>query len=359
MQQKRIRIKDIAKLAGVSAGTVDRVVHNQGNVSAKSREAVEKVLKEVNYRPNIHMSSISLKKMYHILFVSPKFSAGEYWDSIYTGILRTLDEFENIRLSFKKITYNQYDVYDCKRIYDKVLKTKCNAVIIGSIFQKETQDFCHQLDEKEIPYVFVDSNVENTSPVACFSSDHYTCGYLMGKIMNAVMHDNRDIGILQAMRIGNESANSTILRKNGFNAYLDECGIKRKIHRIPFNATEPEKNNDIFDAFFNENGNVGGIVVLNSRGHIMANYLSNRNIENIKLIGVDLTIPNIAALKKGSISALIGQNPKSQGFLAMRSLIEYLIFKLPIKVDNIMPLDIVTKETIDIYSEFKDLVYLM
>ncbi|HQB28933.1 MAG TPA: LacI family DNA-binding transcriptional regulator, partial [Paludibacter sp.] len=56
MQQKRIRIKDIAKLAGVSAGTVDRVVHNRGNVSAKSREAVEKVLKEVNYRPNIHMS---------------------------------------------------------------------------------------------------------------------------------------------------------------------------------------------------------------------------------------------------------------------------------------------------------------
>ena len=133
---------------------------------------------------------------------------------------------------------------------------------------------------------------------------------------------------------------------------------RKKIHRIPFNATEPEKNNDIFDAFFNENGNVGGIVVLNSRGHIMANYLSSRNIKNIKLIGVDLTIPNIAALKKGSISALIGQNPKSQGFLAMRSLIEYLIFKLPIKVDNIMPLDIVTKETIDIYSEFKDFVYL-
>ena len=169
------------------------------------------------------------------------------------------------------------------------------------------------------------------------------------------MHDNRDIGILQAMRIGNESANSTILRKNGFNAYLDECGIERKIHRIPFNATEPEKNNDIFDAFFNENGNVGGIVVLNSRGHIMANYLSSRNIKNIKLIGVDLTIPNIAALKR-EVWWSIGQAKVRVSW--PRSLIEYLIFKLPIKVDNIMPLDIVTKETIDIYSEFKDLVYL-
>ena len=55
MQQKRIRIKDIAKLAGVSAGTVDRVVHNRGNVSAKSREAVEKVLKEVNYAQHPHV----------------------------------------------------------------------------------------------------------------------------------------------------------------------------------------------------------------------------------------------------------------------------------------------------------------
>ena len=63
-------------------------------------------------------------------------------------------------------------------------------------------------------------------------------------------------------------------------------------------------------------------------------------------------------MKEGNIDSLIGQNPKSQGFLAMRSLIEHLIFKLPIKVENIMPLDIVTKETIDFYSEFKDLVYL-
>ena len=180
----------------------------------------------------------------------------------------------------------------------------------------------------------------------------------MSRIMNAVMHDDRDIGILQAVRVGNESANSTILRKNGFNAYLDEHGLKRNIHRIPFNATEPEKNKDMFDAFFEENKEVGGIVVLNSRGHIMADYLSSKNIKDIKLIGVDLTAPNTAALKKGNIDALIGQNPKSQGFLAMRSLIEYLIFKQPIKVENIMPLDIVTKDTIEIYSEFKDLVYL-
>ena len=43
---KQIKVKDIAQMAGVSAGTVDRVLHKRGNVSAKSQEAVEKVLAE-------------------------------------------------------------------------------------------------------------------------------------------------------------------------------------------------------------------------------------------------------------------------------------------------------------------------
>ena len=67
MRKKKIRIKDIAKLAGVSTGTVDRVLHNRGNVSESARKAVEKVLEQVDYKPNIHISGMSLKKKYHML----------------------------------------------------------------------------------------------------------------------------------------------------------------------------------------------------------------------------------------------------------------------------------------------------
>ncbi len=40
-------------MAGVSAGTVDRVLHNRGDVSAASREKVQKVLDEIDYHPNM------------------------------------------------------------------------------------------------------------------------------------------------------------------------------------------------------------------------------------------------------------------------------------------------------------------
>src|SRR5690606_21270338 len=44
MNAGNIRIKDIARMAGVSKGTVDRVLHKRGRVSQASYEKVMKVL---------------------------------------------------------------------------------------------------------------------------------------------------------------------------------------------------------------------------------------------------------------------------------------------------------------------------
>ena len=44
---ERIRIKDIAQLAGVSVGTVDRVLHGRTGVAESSRIKVEEILKKL------------------------------------------------------------------------------------------------------------------------------------------------------------------------------------------------------------------------------------------------------------------------------------------------------------------------
>ena len=50
---ERIRIKDIARLADVSVGTVDRVLHGRTGVSEASRKRVEEILKQLDYQPNM------------------------------------------------------------------------------------------------------------------------------------------------------------------------------------------------------------------------------------------------------------------------------------------------------------------
>ena len=68
----KIRIKDIAALAGVSTGTVDRVLHNRGEVSQKSRKKIEKILTELNYQPNIYATALASKKNIPLLLYYPK-----------------------------------------------------------------------------------------------------------------------------------------------------------------------------------------------------------------------------------------------------------------------------------------------
>ena len=46
-----ITIKDIAKIAGVSTSTVSLVITGKGYVSDNTREKVQKVIDEYNYRP--------------------------------------------------------------------------------------------------------------------------------------------------------------------------------------------------------------------------------------------------------------------------------------------------------------------
>lgn len=57
-----IRIVDIAKMAGVSVGTVDRVIHNRGRVSEENRKKVQAILEMVHYQPNLMARSLATPK---------------------------------------------------------------------------------------------------------------------------------------------------------------------------------------------------------------------------------------------------------------------------------------------------------
>ena len=76
---EKIRIKDIAERAGVSVGTVDRVLHDRPNVSAPAREKVEKALEEMNYQPNMYASALAYNKSYTFYLFIPSHKEETYW----------------------------------------------------------------------------------------------------------------------------------------------------------------------------------------------------------------------------------------------------------------------------------------
>jgi len=75
---ERIRIKDIAKLANVSVGTVDRVIHGRSGVSEASKKRVEEILKQLDYQPNMYASALASNKRYAFACLLPQHEEGEY-----------------------------------------------------------------------------------------------------------------------------------------------------------------------------------------------------------------------------------------------------------------------------------------
>ena len=355
--QKKVRIIDIAKMAGVSKGTVDRVLHNRGNVSEAARIAIERVLEKVNYKPNIHVSAISLKRSYKIIVTTPEVSLGAYWESIHNGIHHALEECENVKIELQVFTYNQYDIYSCRHIFEKIAGFEMDALIIGPTFPEETINLCRKMDDREIPYVFVDSTIDSTSPLAFYSADHYVCGFMMAKLITSIIPENANIAIFQAVRTGDKSANTTILRKKGFTDYLEKNRCSNLILTIPFSVTAPEDNEMYLSRLFQSQREIPAIVVLNSRGNFIADYLETNHISGVKMICMDLTSANVEALKKGQIDYLIGQEPEYQGFSSMKTLLEYLIFKSPVKKQNYVQLDIITQENVGFYKRFNNTVF--
>ena len=68
--QKRFRevmklaasIKEVAKLSGVSAGTVSRAFNNYPDIKPETRERILRIAKEVGYSPTLSAKNLSSKK---------------------------------------------------------------------------------------------------------------------------------------------------------------------------------------------------------------------------------------------------------------------------------------------------------
>ena len=69
-----------------------------------------------------------------------------------------------------------------------------------------------------------------------------------------------------------------------------------------------------------------------------------------RVVGFDNLAANIAALRRGTVSALIAQHPDEQVRLAIDALADTLLLKkAPARRDNFMHMDILTRYNVEYY----------
>ena len=75
MQDKKITINDVARLAGVSKRTVSRVINRSPQVGQKTRDKVEQIIKEVNFSPDKQARGLASSRSYLLGLIYDSFDA--------------------------------------------------------------------------------------------------------------------------------------------------------------------------------------------------------------------------------------------------------------------------------------------
>lgn len=350
MSQKKARIKDIATMAGVSIGTVDRVIHNRGEVAEKTRLKVQEILKETNYSPNVMAQALKTKKRFHLVSLLPSPSENNpFWKKHPMGMIRAIEELNPFPVTLSQVTFDMQSEEDFQKKTAAVFDLKPDGVLLAPIFKLESIAFCSRLHSEKVPFVFIDGYIENTDFLAYIGENIFQSGRVAGQLIDMLTPEHRDVLVVTiAKNIRNVLHLNN--RTEGFLSYFNKTG-KNTGKKIILNIPDPSTGivENAIDKAFNNNPGIGSIFITGSRSFLIAQYLENRALKSINLIGYDLLDSNVSYLRSGITRFLIGQRPEEQTYKGIKKLFEYLsLNKIPDKIEY-LPVDIVTSENVDFF----------
>ena len=350
MAADKIRIKDVAELAGVSVGTVDRVIHNRPNVSKTAREKVEKALKEMDYHPNMYASALAYNKKYNFDFIIPKHESEAYWEEIEEGAMSACEHRRDFNINMKMMYYNRFDKNTFVQVTEQCLKDRPDGVIIVPTTLDVMREFTDILHDQDIPFILLDSYMPDLKPLSFYGQDSFFSGYFAGRMLMLLAAKENEIMLMKQMKNGNVASKQQENRETGFRHYMRDHFPEVKITEVnlPLNK-EREQYDDILDTFFKEHPHVHHCITFNPKAHLVGEFLQKSNRRNVQIMGYDMVNKNAECVKQGSISFLIAQHAYMQGFSCIETLFEAIVLKKEVTPINYMPIEILTKENVDFY----------
>jgi LacI family transcriptional regulator len=350
MLVKKARIKDIAKLAGVSIGTVDRVLHERGEVAESTRLRVQKILKETNYSPNLMAQVLKSKKLFHLVSLLPEPTKdNSFWIKHPIGMNKAIEELSLFNVALSQITFDILNEEDFQNKASNVLDLNPDGVLLAPIFKSESIAFCSRLSKEKIPYVFIDGFIEDTDFLAYIGEDIFQSGRVAGQLIDMVTPGENDILIVNITK-NLQNVHHLNKRTQGFMNYFEKS-VSNKGKKININIPDPSSKSikTELDRQLSENPQIRSIFISGSKSFLIASYLEAKGLKTMNLIGYDLLDRNIKYLRSGITKFLIGQRPEEQAYKGIKKLYEFLsLHKIPDKMEY-LPVDVVTSENVDFF----------
>lgn len=358
----RIRIIDIAKKAGVSKGTVDRVLHKRGNVSPIAKDKIMAAMQELDYQPNVIASALAYNRRWHIAALLPDHKNDPFWLQPKIGMEKAIKSLRDYGVSLEQFDFRDGDEVHFQEQGKKILAGEFDAVLVAPIFSTEGHEFLNQCSELKIPYLLINTFLERDDPYfLCYiGQDSYQSGVLAAKLLDFGMSPGEKVMVLH-LEADVYNSMHLLEKERGFKDFFDKHQQKN-IHIIKAayeNIFDKKGLRSFLKQQFSDHPNIKGVFVTTSKLFHIMDLMSELGLEEIKMVGFDLIEENLDFLKQDKINFLINQNPVKQGFLGVMNIFNHLILKKEPTKKQYLPLDVVMLENMQYYIEKEEELHLI
>jgi LacI family transcriptional regulator len=297
--------KDLAKAAGVSLATVDRVLNGRGGVRQVTVERVTAAIRALNYVRDISAANLARSTEYKLVFLLPDHD-DEFTKMIHIAIdeANVSMEHERTTVSITRVPAN--DPHLIAQEIDGLSKGNVDGVAIMAPETAQVRDAILRLDTRGIAVVAFVSNQPNAQSAFFVGINNEAAGRTAGQLLA------RFIGELQGtVLVVTESMQSrdSLERRLGFDTIMAKYAPRLRVHPSMETYADADRTAKIVATALHNNPEIVGIYLMN---HDISETMQAIEAQGVPqktvIIGHELTEHTRTRLVDGTMDAVITQD---------------------------------------------------
>ncbi|MGL4413003.1 LacI family DNA-binding transcriptional regulator [Roseinatronobacter monicus] len=305
-------LQDVAKAAGVSYATADRVLNARGGVAQKSVLRVQDAIRNLGYERDLHAANLSRGRHFQFHFILPKGDHG------FFRLLREAVEAELVpqRADRVIISVTEVPALDPDAQAEALEHTppECDCVALVATEAPRLSAAIGALSARGIAVVTLVGDAAPNVRVAYVGINNVMAGRTAGRLLR-MAHTARPGCVLPI--IGALSARDHRERLAGLGAVLAEQG--RKITTLPAISVHdrPDLMRTGLAQALADHPDITGIYSIGAGNRGLLDVLENLPAPRPFVVTHELTLSTRSGLERGLIDAVIDQKPAQEVALAI------------------------------------------
>ena len=290
----QIKIYDVAGRAGVSLATVSRVLNHPEKVKAGTREKIEKIIRELDYKPNLNAKGLASSKSTTVAVVVPELTRSSIAGMVDGIADCAMRRGYLLRLFVHHRSTEEGQAMIAERnLWGEVLASSVDGVLY--INDEITEDHLEIIRDVNVNVVLTNT-VCNDDSIPSVSIDYKKAAYEITNEM--ISKGNKKIWIITSMTkyVVND------LKVEGYSQAMEEAGLEPRVIRVPGKIGAHEEE---YKKLLSEEHPDVAIVVRDSMAVSFINVARNLHIhipEDLQVIGFQNT--KYAELSRPSMTCI-------------------------------------------------------